>query len=84
MLRHRKVICLVDFRVTGHHPLYLSHFTKAFQSLGYDIDIYTAEVEKCRELLLQALPTLELSNTCLLYTSPSPRDATLSRMPSSA
>ena len=26
----------------------------------------------------------EESNTCLLYTSPSPRDATLSRMPSSA
>ena len=24
------------------------------------------------------------SETCLLYTSPSPRDATLSRMPSSA
>ena len=26
----------------------------------------------------------EMSNFCLLYTSPSPRDATLSRMPSSA
>ena len=26
----------------------------------------------------------ERSNICLLYTSPSPRDATLSRMPSSA
>ena len=26
----------------------------------------------------------EMPNTCLLYTSPSPRDATLSRMPSSA
>ena len=25
-----------------------------------------------------------ISETCLLYTSPSPRDATLSRMPSSA
>ena len=25
-----------------------------------------------------------LLNSCLLYTSPSPRDATLSRMPSSA
>ena len=25
-----------------------------------------------------------ISNCCLLYTSPSPRDATLSRMPSSA
>ena len=29
-------------------------------------------------------PELALENTCLLYTSPSPRDATLSRMPSSA
>ena len=28
--------------------------------------------------------TEEVSDTCLLYTSPSPRDATLSRMPSSA
>ena len=28
--------------------------------------------------------TLITPNTCLLYTSPSPRDATLSRMPSSA
>ena len=27
---------------------------------------------------------IENMNTCLLYTSPSPRDATLSRMPSSA
>ena len=27
---------------------------------------------------------LESIRTCLLYTSPSPRDATLSRMPSSA
>ena len=26
----------------------------------------------------------ELNTNCLLYTSPSPRDATLSRMPSSA
>ena len=28
--------------------------------------------------------TIVTSNSCLLYTSPSPRDATLSRMPSSA
>ena len=28
--------------------------------------------------------TISAPNTCLLYTSPSPRDATLSRMPSSA
>ena len=30
------------------------------------------------------LATLALNTHCLLYTSPSPRDATLSRMPSSA
>ena len=29
-------------------------------------------------------PELETFLSCLLYTSPSPRDATLSRMPSSA
>ena len=35
---------------------------------------------------LKALGTLIVcsATTCLLYTSPSPRDATLSRMPSSA
>ena len=30
------------------------------------------------------LTTVHLIQSCLLYTSPSPRDATLSRMPSSA
>ena len=30
------------------------------------------------------LPTVEMINICLLYTSPSPRDYAASRMPSSA
>ena len=35
--------------------------------------------------VISNVPTSALQyNTCLLYTSPSPRDATLSRMPSSA
>ena len=33
---------------------------------------------------LQAIPRLVEGMTCLLYTSPSPRDRTRSRMPSSA
>ena len=33
---------------------------------------------------LALLLTTDTATTCLLYTSPSPRDATLSRMPSSA
>ena len=32
----------------------------------------------------ESLPQIKVVGTCLLYTSPSPRDATLSRMPSSA
>ena len=38
---------------------------------------------KTREMLTVA-SLVSLGNACLLYTSPSPRDATLSRMPSSA
>ena len=33
---------------------------------------------------LERIQTLGINRNCLLYTSPSPRDATLSRMPSSA
>ena len=37
-----------------------------------------------RRLFINGLAEYMRSTTCLLYTSPSPRDATLSRMPSSA
>ena len=37
-----------------------------------------------RALLFQTLHPVAMFAVCLLYTSPSPRDATLSRMPSSA
>ena len=37
-----------------------------------------------RTIALQARAFVPETNSCLLYTSPSPRDATLSRMPSSA
>ena len=36
------------------------------------------------DLAVSYLTCFELISHCLLYTSPSPRDATLSRMPSSA
>jgi len=42
----------------------------------------------CVAMVLRQIPVYMMSfeelGTCLLYTSPSPRDATLSRMPSSA
>ena len=47
----------------------ISSLVKNYKSLETDIVIHTSN---------------EQSQDCLLYTSPSPRDATLSRMPSSA
>ena len=38
--------------------------------------------EQCKQAIRRMNP--ELSEACLLYTSPSPRDRTRSRMPSSA
>ena len=40
--------------------------------------------DKSNETESVVLEILGMDVTCLLYTSPSPRDATLSRMPSSA
>ena len=50
-------------------------FRRSYQSLGYSQSSLSAK---------SAYPVFDNVNACLLYTSPSPRDATLSRMPSSA
>ena len=46
-------------------------------------DVYFSSLNLRRRLLQVGFEQLRIGN-CLLYTSPSPRDATLSRMPSSA
>ena len=47
--------------------------------------VLAADSEEERiELTQQSQENIHYDNSCLLYTSPSPRDATLSRMPSSA
>ena len=55
---------------------------KDYQAKGFQLKAVTQGVE----LELNGnLPMINnRNNNCLLYTSPSPRDATLSRMPSSA
>ena len=40
--------------------------------------------KECYNTIYNSLPTMLIKNICLLYTSPSPRDGLLSRMPSSA
>ena len=54
-----------------------------FEGAGiYDTNIRDGKRDSSYTAYLQ--PALKRGNLCLLYTSPSPRDATLSRMPSSA
>ena len=49
-----------------------------------NVDIFAKEVSGGWLTGYGKVPSLGLHYVCLLYTSPSPRDATLSRMPSSA
>ena len=52
--------------------------------LARDTGVSTEPLEAVARNLERREATVERSNVCLLYTSPSPRDGLLSRMPSSA
>ena len=51
---------------------------------GYDSDVLSAKREKALEYYQCIMPAAAEGRSCLLYTSPSPRDRQRSRMPSSA
>ena len=60
------------------------HLSKFMLNLSYPDTKLLADVYQKLDENLQIEGKSELDYDCLLYTSPSPRDATLSRMPSSA
>ena len=63
----------------GQQPIKVSN------ELFLGIQINTENPSKVgQDRLINATAAYQLYNTCLLYTSPSPRDRTRSRMPSSA
>ena len=66
-----------------HKPLFPYEYSKSQRILGVEIN---GEIFIFSENALSSLSIQELYSTypCLLYTSPSPRDGLLSRMPSSA
>ena len=92
------VYCFFGFVFLDVHPEYLLLASAVIVVAGLLPDIDGTENVPARELagLLAAVTPLlflefypgfaagGVSRICLLYTSPSPRDATLSRMPSSA
>ena len=57
--------------------------TSFITTIGIDFKVRTVSLDG-RRVKLQIWDTAGQERFCLLYTSPSPRDATLSRMPSSA
>ena len=76
--------------------LEVNNVSKSFGGVKANVDI-SMNVEKGKivgligpngsgktTLFNSIVGTYPIDNGCLLYTSPSPRDATLSRMPSSA
>ena len=73
-----------DEPLDRNHPFTSMENTLLTPHLGYvtaeNYDVFYGECVGNIQAYLKGTPI----NVCLLYTSPSPRDATLSRMPSSA
>ena len=70
---------LEEITVTGRKKVLVGEARSASEGVIGQVDIYKRPLQRPGDIL-EAVPGL----ICLLYTSPSPRDATLSRMPSSA
>ena len=58
--------------------------TQQGDTTSYNAEAYKTMPDASAQDLIEKMPGVVVDNGCLLYTSPSPRDATLSRMPSSA
>ena len=76
-------VAILPWGATEAHNYHLPYATDNFQVDHVMIQAAQLAWEQGAKTIV--LPCIPFGvNTCLLYTSPSPRDATLSRMPSSA
>ena len=84
LMVHMHVAVLLDIALTEMDTLATVQYINLINTV-HRITVcsnYHVDVDECDENTDGCFQTC--TNTCLLYTSPSPRDATLSRMPSSA
>ena len=79
MGRRKKIICTVINDLTYDQRMH--RVCTSLSKAGYDVLLLGRVKDKSITLNQEVF---EQKRICLLYTSPSPRDATLSRMPSSA
>ena len=77
---HRKELGDAE-KIAAHTADYEEKFLSPFRAAERG---YIDEVIQPHSTRRRVCRALALAKDCLLYTSPSPRDATLSRMPSSA
>ena len=75
----------------GQRGLNIMEFCKAFNAQTQKVEpglpipvVITAYAAKSFTFIMKTPPATVLIKNCLLYTSPSPRDRSVSRMPSSA
>ena len=85
----RRVTFDLDVLRTFVTGMELGSFAKAAERLGRSTSAVSAQLKKLEEqaatpIFRKSGRGLALTEACLLYTSPSPRDRTRSRMPSSA
>ena len=72
-------------RMRMNNDLQAEQTNRSLMLFGKFKELLDGQIQKIEsKQFVDAAKTLLVGNTCLLYTSPSPRDATLSRMPSSA
>ena len=77
----RDALTFVDFFATWCGPCQMMHpaIDKFQREMNGRVDVYKVDIDD-----RGMLDAVHRYNICLLYTSPSPRDRTRSRMPSSA
>ena len=75
----------MNVKKTALYELHKRHKAKFVEFAGYSMPIqYSEGIVKEHNITRNKSGIFDVSHICLLYTSPSPRDLSTSRMPSSA
>ena len=77
------IAVLISFETLAEPTLKIENAWVGSTEEGDDMSVAYMSLLSHEDLILTSVTSPKI-NTCLLYTSPSPRDGLLSRMPSSA